>query len=106
MLKRILILAALFLPGAAAAQGFPTRPVTMVVPFAAGGPTDTITRIVAERMRVALGQTVVIENVTGADVASASAAPRARRPTATRSASASGAPMCSTAPPIRCPTMS
>jgi tripartite-type tricarboxylate transporter receptor subunit TctC len=49
------------------AQTYPVRPVTMVVPFAAGGPTDTITRIVAERMRVALGQTVVIENVTGAD---------------------------------------
>jgi tripartite-type tricarboxylate transporter receptor subunit TctC len=39
----------------------------MVVPFAAGGPTDTITRIVAERMRASLGQTVIIENVTGAD---------------------------------------
>jgi tripartite-type tricarboxylate transporter receptor subunit TctC len=51
----------------AQAQTYPVRPVTMVVPFAAGGPTDTITRIVAERMRVALGQTVVIENVTGAD---------------------------------------
>src|SRR6516162_8229737 len=51
----------------ATAQPYPTRPVTMVVPFAAGGPTDTITRIVAERMRVTLGQTVIIENVTGAD---------------------------------------
>ena len=51
----------------AAAQSFPTRPVTLVVPFAAGGPTDAITRIVAERMRVSLGQTVIIENVTGAD---------------------------------------
>jgi tripartite-type tricarboxylate transporter receptor subunit TctC len=51
----------------AGAQTYPTRPVTMVVPFAAGGPTDTITRIVAERMRVSLGQTVIIENVTGAD---------------------------------------
>jgi len=52
---------------AADAQTYPTRPITMVVPFAAGGPTDTITRIVAERMRVSLGQTVIIENVTGAD---------------------------------------
>ncbi len=51
----------------ATAQSFPTRPVTLVVPFAAGGPTDAITRIVAERMRVSLGQTVIIENVTGAD---------------------------------------
>jgi tripartite-type tricarboxylate transporter receptor subunit TctC len=49
------------------AQTYPTRPITMVVPFAAGGPTDTITRIVAERMRTSLGQTVIIENVTGAD---------------------------------------
>jgi tripartite-type tricarboxylate transporter receptor subunit TctC len=53
--------------GAAAQPAYPTRPVTLVVPFAAGGPTDAITRIVAERMRVSLGQTVIIENVTGAD---------------------------------------
>jgi tripartite-type tricarboxylate transporter receptor subunit TctC len=52
---------------AADAQTYPARPITMVVPFAAGGPTDTITRIVAERMRAALGQTVIVENVTGAD---------------------------------------
>jgi tripartite-type tricarboxylate transporter receptor subunit TctC len=51
----------------ASAQPYPTRPITLVVPFAAGGPTDTITRIVGERMRVSLGQTVIIENVTGAD---------------------------------------
>src|SRR5271155_3467638 len=53
--------------GGAGAQPYPARPITMVVPFAAGGPTDTITRIVGERMRVSLGQTVIIENVTGAD---------------------------------------
>jgi tripartite-type tricarboxylate transporter receptor subunit TctC len=58
---------ALACAGGAGAQSYPTRPITMVVPFAAGGPTDTITRIVAERMRVSLGQTVIIENVTGAD---------------------------------------
>jgi tripartite-type tricarboxylate transporter receptor subunit TctC len=51
---------------AAAAQDFPTRSVTVVVPFAAGGPTDTIARIVAQRMTKALGQAVVVENVTGA----------------------------------------
>src|SRR2546421_13081506 len=50
----------------AAAQAYPSRPVTVTVPFAAGGPTDTIARIMAERMSRALGQTVVVENVTGA----------------------------------------
>jgi len=52
--------------GAAAAQSFPSRPVTMIVPFSAGGPTDTIARVVGERMGQSLGQAVVIENVTGA----------------------------------------
>jgi tripartite-type tricarboxylate transporter receptor subunit TctC len=51
----------------ARAQAYPTRPITIVVPFTAGGPTDTIGRIMAERMRVSLGQTVLIENVTGAN---------------------------------------
>ncbi|HTO46265.1 MAG TPA: tripartite tricarboxylate transporter substrate-binding protein [Burkholderiales bacterium] len=50
----------------AGAQTFPSRPVALVVPFAAGGPTDTIARILAERMGRALGQTVVVENTTGA----------------------------------------
>src|SRR5712671_5724939 len=48
------------------AQTWPTRPITMVVPFGAGGATDTIGRIVAEGMRASLGQPVVIENVPGA----------------------------------------
>jgi tripartite-type tricarboxylate transporter receptor subunit TctC len=51
---------------AAVAQNYPSRPITMIVPFSAGGPTDTIARIMAERVRGPLGQTVVIENVTGA----------------------------------------
>jgi len=50
----------------ATAQVFPARPITMVVPFAAGGPTDTLARIVGGRMRGALGQPVIIENTTGA----------------------------------------
>jgi tripartite-type tricarboxylate transporter receptor subunit TctC len=54
------------LPGAASAQAYPSRPITMVVPFAAGGPTDVIGRVMAERMRQTLGQTVVVENTTGA----------------------------------------
>lgn len=50
----------------AAAQDYPSRPITIVVPFPAGGPTDTVGRIVAERMRTSLGQSVIIENVGGA----------------------------------------
>jgi tripartite-type tricarboxylate transporter receptor subunit TctC len=50
----------------AAAQAFPSRPVTMIVPFPAGGITDIIARIVAEGMRPALGQPVIVENVGGA----------------------------------------
>jgi len=48
------------------AQGFPSKPVTLVVPFAAGGPTDTLARIMSEPMRQALGQMVVVDNTTGA----------------------------------------
>ena len=50
----------------AAAQNYPTRPVTMVIPFAAGGPTDVLGRVVGAKMGETLGQQVVIENVTGA----------------------------------------
>ena len=50
----------------ALAQTFPSRPITMIVPFAAGGPGDTRARILAEHMRGTLGQPVVVENVTGA----------------------------------------
>jgi tripartite-type tricarboxylate transporter receptor subunit TctC len=48
------------------AQAYPTRPITIVVPFAAGGGTDVIGRIIAERMRGALGQPVIVEHVVGA----------------------------------------
>jgi tripartite-type tricarboxylate transporter receptor subunit TctC len=48
------------------AQTYPSRPVTMVVGYGVGGPSDTIARIVAERMKPALGQPIVIENITGA----------------------------------------
>src|SRR5712672_4317221 len=50
----------------AQAQTYPSRPVTMIVPFPAGGATDVIARIMAERMREPLGQPVVIENIGGA----------------------------------------
>jgi tripartite-type tricarboxylate transporter receptor subunit TctC len=50
----------------AAAQSYPTKPITIVVPFAAGGPTDTVTRVVGQQMSKSLGQTVLVENVGGA----------------------------------------
>jgi tripartite-type tricarboxylate transporter receptor subunit TctC len=49
------------------AQSYPSRPITIVVPFAAGGPTDVIARTMAEHMRASLGQSVIVENVTGAN---------------------------------------
>ena len=50
----------------ASAQSYPSRPITMLVGYAVGGPSDTIARIMADRMKVALGQPVIVENVTGA----------------------------------------
>jgi tripartite-type tricarboxylate transporter receptor subunit TctC len=58
--------AALAMASAASAQNYPNRPITMIVPFAAGGTSDVIARTVAEQMSSALGQAVVIENVGGA----------------------------------------
>jgi tripartite-type tricarboxylate transporter receptor subunit TctC len=52
--------------GSARADNFPSHPITIVVPFSAGGPSDALARIMAERMRTTLGQTILIENVTGA----------------------------------------
>src|ERR1700722_19689028 len=51
--------------GGASAQSFPSRPVTIVVPFAAGGPADAMARILGGRMRGGLGGAVVVENVVG-----------------------------------------
>ena len=48
------------------AQTYPSRPITIVVPYAAGGATDSIGRVMAERMKLSLGQPVIVENVTGA----------------------------------------
>jgi tripartite-type tricarboxylate transporter receptor subunit TctC len=60
------VLAALAFSGPAAAQSFPSRPITIIVPFSAGGPSDAMARILAERMKGTLGETVLVENVTGA----------------------------------------
>src|SRR5262244_4568915 len=67
-MKTLLLTAVLAIAGAAdaAAQTYPTKPVTIVVPFAAGGPSDAIARILGDRMKATLGQSFVIENVTGA----------------------------------------
>lgn len=59
-------IAATFIAAAASAQTYPERSITMVVPFAAGGPTDTVARLVAESMSKDLGQQVLVENVGGA----------------------------------------
>jgi tripartite-type tricarboxylate transporter receptor subunit TctC len=56
----------MLLPSLAVAQTYPERPITIVVPFSAGGPTDTVTRLVADAMSKDLGQQIVVENVTGA----------------------------------------
>ena len=66
-----LITAALFAAtlhgtGSATAQGYPARPIVIVVPFSAGGPTDALMRVLGERMRASLEQPLLVENVTGA----------------------------------------
>src|SRR5262245_17255869 len=66
VLKTLAAIAAACAMTVVLAQGYPTRPVTVVVPFSAGGPTDTIGRMLAERMSRHLGQPVVVENVVGA----------------------------------------
>jgi len=67
MSKRLSIVAALAAALAPAAQAaYPERPITLIVPFAAGGPTDVVARIVGDNMSRTLGQQVVVENVTGA----------------------------------------
>jgi tripartite-type tricarboxylate transporter receptor subunit TctC len=58
--------AVLALGGVAEAQNYPSHPITIIVPFSAGGPSDAMTRILAERMKTTLGEALIIENVTGA----------------------------------------
>jgi tripartite-type tricarboxylate transporter receptor subunit TctC len=75
MLSSAIVVAAALGFAAAPAAGqssYPTRPITLIVPFAAGGPTDVIARIIAENMSRTLGQTIVIENMLGAGGTTAS----------------------------------
>ena len=60
------VVAVLAFGSAAIAQNYPSRPITIIVPFSAGGPSDVMARILAERMKVALGEAVLVENVSGA----------------------------------------
>jgi tripartite-type tricarboxylate transporter receptor subunit TctC len=60
------VIAVLASAGMAEAQGYPIRPITMIVPFPAGGATDTLARFLGERMHTVLGQPVIIENIAGA----------------------------------------
>jgi tripartite-type tricarboxylate transporter receptor subunit TctC len=85
----------------AAAQGFPSRPITVIVPFPAGGPTDTLARNLAEPMRISLGQPLVIENVRGAGGSIGVARVARAAPTVTLSASAIGTAMSGPAPFLR-----
>src|SRR3954467_1256783 len=62
----LVLLAALMFTGAALAENYPSHPITVIVPFSAGGPSDAMMRILAERMKLTLGEAVLIENVTGA----------------------------------------
>jgi tripartite-type tricarboxylate transporter receptor subunit TctC len=66
LLGSLIITTALGVAATGIAQVYPSRPITIIVPFAAGGPSDTLTRVLAERMRTSLGQPVVIDNVSGA----------------------------------------
>src|SRR5215471_9292503 len=67
LLLGVFALATAAAPNAASAQSaFPARPITLVVPAAAGGPTDTVARLIAESMSRTLGQSVIVENIGGA----------------------------------------
>ncbi len=66
LLRRFIVALASLAATAALAQGFPNKPLNLIVPFSAGGPTDTIGRMLAERMSRTLGQTIIVENVAGA----------------------------------------
>jgi tripartite-type tricarboxylate transporter receptor subunit TctC len=66
MLRFVAILASLLTFAGSAIAEYPERPITIIVPFAAGGPSDVMARILADRMKRTLGQIVLVENVTGA----------------------------------------
>jgi len=66
LLAAAMLAATLHASGSATAQVYPSRPIVIVVPFSAGGPTDALMRVLGERMRASLDQPLLVENVTGA----------------------------------------
>ena len=90
----------------AGAQDYPIRPITLIVPYPAGGPADTVGRIMIEGMRKSLGQPVIIEHVAGASGSLGVGRVARGPPTATRSFSVTGPPTSSTDPSSRFPTIS
>jgi putative tricarboxylic transport membrane protein len=99
-----LIFAMLAAVSGVTAQTYPSRPVTVIVPFAAGGVTDIVARIVSERMNKALGQSVIIENVSGAGGTIGVTRLFRARPTATPSSSDNGRPTSAQGRCIPCPS--
>jgi tripartite-type tricarboxylate transporter receptor subunit TctC len=86
LLATLVAAASTFAATAALAQDYPTKPINIVVPFAAGGPTDKVARDLAEAMRKHLNNaTIVIDNVGGAGGTLGATKVAGRRPTATRS---------------------
>src|ERR1700759_2468276 len=53
------------IPALSVAQTYPTKPITLIVPYPAGGPTDTLARILADHLKTTLGQPIIIENISG-----------------------------------------
>ena len=87
LMQLLAVAAALLVPGASHAQkaeGYPTRPVRVIVGFTAGGPTDVIARLVAQKLSESLGQQFYVENVPGAGGNLAAAQTARAAPTATR----------------------
>ena len=88
-MSRLALIAMSFVSAAPAAlaEGYPSRPITVVVPYAAGGPADAIARVVTTHMDATLGRTFVIENVVGAGGTTGAARVAKQYPTGTRCSS-------------------
>jgi hypothetical protein len=82
----VAVAATLGIAASTTAQIYSSRPITIIVPFPAGGSSDVLTRILAERMRVSIGHPVIIDNVAAPPAGPAPAGLLAPRPMATRSA--------------------